>query len=64
MSENQNKKILLVESSDNESSIPTEQNSIEKLSIEQGIKPDKIISSSRLISSNKSSIFLMNRTYQ
>jgi hypothetical protein len=55
MSENQNKKLLLVESSDNESSIPTEQNSIEKLSIEQGIKPDKIISSSRLISSNKSS---------
>ena len=55
MSENQNKKLLLVESSDNESSIPTEQNSIEKLSIEQGIKPDKIISSSQSISSNKSS---------
>ena len=44
MSENPKKKLLIVESSDDESSIPTEQNSVEKPVIEQSNKPKKIIS--------------------
>ena len=55
MSGNQTKKLLLVESSDNESSIPTEQNSVEKTALEQGIESNKIISSSQSILSKKSS---------
>ena len=54
MSGNQTKNLLLVESSDNESSIPTEQNSVEKSALEQGIDPNKIISSSQSILSKKS----------
>jgi len=52
MSENPKKKLLIVESSDDESSIPTEQNSVENPIIEQSIEPKKIISSLKSASSN------------
>jgi len=52
MSENVKKKLLMVESSDDESSIPTEQNSIETPINEQSIQPKKIISSLQSKSSN------------
>jgi len=55
MSENPKKKLLIVETSDDESSIPTELNSVENSVIEQSIEPKQIISSLQSISSNTSS---------
>jgi len=52
MSENPKKKLLIVESSDDESSIPTEQNSVENSIIDKSIEPKKIISSLEPVSSN------------
>jgi len=65
MSENPKKKLLIVESSDDESSIPSEQNSVENSVVEQTIEPKKSTpnvpsttsnSSSQVLSSIQSSV--------